>query len=230
MKLHYYQKELLKKLTLSEKPLKFNQLLLKGLESEHMNYHLKNLISLKLVKKIDGRYQLTNKGKDYTNSLEDDIKTEEKQPKTSVIVRAVRTNDNGEEEQLVCKRLRHPYYGKVGRLTGKVKFGEKLEDTVKRELYEETGLTTEEVKLLKIYRKIREDEKGDPVQDVLFYIFQIEDPKGTMIKKSEFQENFWINKEEFDKRNDFYEDFKWGNGEVEKELMVNENIGIAKDF
>ena len=114
MKLHYYQKELLKKLALSKKPLKFNELLLKGIESEHMNYHLKKLISYKQIKKIKGLYQLTDMGKDYVDLLGDDIKTEEKQPKTSVIIKAIRTNNKGEKEMLVCKRLRHPYFGKVG--------------------------------------------------------------------------------------------------------------------
>jgi ADP-ribose pyrophosphatase YjhB (NUDIX family) len=229
MKLHYYQKELLKKLTLSKEPLKFNELLLKGLESEHMNYHLKNLISLKLVKKIDNGYQLTNKGKDYTDSLEDDIKTEEKQPKTSVIVRAIRF-ENGEEEQLLCKRLRHPYYGKVGRITGKVKFGEKLEDAVKRELYEETGLTVEDTKLLKIYRKIRNDDHGNPVQDVMFYIFEVKNPTGTMIEESEFQQNFWVNENDCKNRDDLYEDFKWGDSNIDEPLTIRESIKIASGY
>jgi hypothetical protein len=46
IKLHYFQKDLLKKLTLSDKPVRFNELLIEGLESEHMNYHLQKLIEL----------------------------------------------------------------------------------------------------------------------------------------------------------------------------------------
>jgi ADP-ribose pyrophosphatase YjhB (NUDIX family) len=230
MKLHYYQKDLLKKLTLSEKPLKFNQLLLKGLTSEHMNYHLKQLLSLKLVKKVDNKYQLTNKGKDYTDSLEDDIKTEEKQPKTSIIAMIVRINKEGEEEHLVCKRLRHPYYGKVGRITGKVKFGEKLEDTVKREIYEETGLKANDIRLVEIYRKVRKDKNEDTVQDVFFYICEATNLKGELITKSEYQENFWLTKKEYDKRDDFYDDFKWGKKYDRETLNFKESIKQAKGY
>jgi ADP-ribose pyrophosphatase YjhB (NUDIX family) len=230
MKIHYYQKELIKKLTMNEKPLRFNQLLLEGLESEHMNYHLKVLNDLKLVEKENGKYKLTNKGKDYSNLLDDNIEKEEKQPKTSVILTIVRDN-NGEQEQLLCKRLRHPYYGKVGRLTGKVRFGETIVDAARRELYEETGLTAEEISLSGIYRKIRKDD-DTTVQDVFFYIMKVEKLKGNLISKSNFQENFWTNKQDCDKRDDLYDDFSfdlkdWDNKDV---LFFEENIDKAKDF
>lgn len=230
MNIHYYQKELIRKLTISEKPLRFNELLLDGLESEHMNYHLKSLINLNLVEKDKNRYRLTNSGKDYSNLLDDDIKAEEKQPKTSVILTIVRECNN-EQQQLLCKRLRHPYYGKVGRLTGKVRFGESIVDAAKRELYEETGLTSQNISLMGIYRKIRK-EKSDTIQDVFFYIFKIVELKGNLISKTNFQENFWINKEECNKRDDLYDDFRFDlkGWNKENELFFKENIGKAKDF
>ncbi len=231
MNLHYYQKELLRKLTLSKKPLKFNELLLKGIESEHMNYHLKKLISYKQIKKVDGEYQLTDKGKDYVDSLDDDIKTEEKQPKTSVIIKATRINDKGEKEMLVCKRLRHPHFGKVGRITGKVKFGEKIEDTVKRELYEETGLKTDSIKLIDIYRRLRYNKNENCVQDVFFYIFEVQNLSGNFIEKSEFQENFWLSRKDFDKRDDFYKDFSWDWAIKDRNnVFFQENIGNSNGF
>ena len=131
---------------------------------------------------------------------------------------------------MLCKRLRHPYYGKVGRITGKVKFGEKLEDAVKRELYEETGLTVKNTKLLSIYRKIRNDDHGNPVQDVMFYIFEVKNPTGTMIKESEFQQNFWVNEKDCKTRDDLYEDFKWGDSKTDKPLTIKESIGIASGY
>ena len=230
MKIHYYQKELIKKLTMSEKSLRFNQLLLEGLESEHMNYHLKSLIDLNLVQKENNRYKLTNKGKDYSNLLDDNIEKEEKQPKTSVILTIVRDN-KGEQEQLLCKRLRHPYYGKVGRLTGKVRFGETIIDAAKRELYEETGLTTEKISLMGIYRKIRKEE-NNVIQDVFFYIMKVEKLKGNLITKSNFQENFWINKKDCDKRDDLYDDFSFDlkNWNKKNVLFFKEKVGKAKDF
>src|SRR3990170_944918 len=110
---HYFQKAILKKLTLTP-ILKFNELLIDGLESEHMNYHLKKLITYGFVSKKGISYQLTDKGKDYCNLLDDNIDMVEKQPKTSVLITGVRKNpQTGKIENLVSKRLRQPYYGKV---------------------------------------------------------------------------------------------------------------------
>src|SRR5688572_18105166 len=131
LKLHYYQIELVKKLSLHP-GLKFNHLLIEGLESEHMNYHLHKLVDFGLVIKQGSHYTLTDLGKDYFNLLDEKTDLVEKQPKTSVIIRGVQTNEQGEIMHLLNKRLRQPYYGKVGRITGKVRFGETLAQTAAR--------------------------------------------------------------------------------------------------
>lgn len=230
IKLHYYQKELVKKLVLSEDSLKFNQLQIEGLGSEHMNYHLKQLVGYGFVKKRDGRYLLTDEGKDYSNLLEDDVKTLEKQPKTSIIIYAVREK-KGKTEYLLSKRLRQPYYGKVGRLSGKVKFGEKLKDAVSRELYEETGLKAENIELDNIYRKLRHKEDGTFVQDVFFYIFIVKDFSGDLIEKTEFQENFWLTKEEIEKRDDLFDDMSVDERFKPNDILkLEENIDVEKGY
>ncbi len=209
IKIHYYQKSILKNLTLN--PIqRFNDLLIEGLESEHMNYHLKQLIEFGLVNKSDIGYYLTDFGKDYCNLLDDNIEIIEKQPKTSIIIWGVRKNDKTDEiEHLLNKRLRQPYFGKIGRITGKVRFGETLQQAAERELFEEAGLTAKSFTLDKIYHKLRHREDGGYVQDVIFYIFFVTDFEGTLIEKSEFQENFWMSKHELQKHKDFdlYDDF-----------------------
>lgn len=205
IKLHYYQQEIIKSLTLTPK-LRFNQLQIKGLESEHTNYHLKKLVLLKLVEKKEENYSLTDKGKDYSNLLDDQIKIVEKQPKVSIIVNAQRVNESGEIEFLMNKRLRQPYFGKVGRITGKVRYGETMKEAAERELFEETGLTATSFYLYEIYRKMRHRNEGDFVQDVLFYQFYVTGIEGSMIKKTEIQENFWATAEELNMRDDLYDD------------------------
>lgn len=232
IKLHYFQKELLKKLTLSETGLRFNQLLIEGLESEHMNYHLQKLMEIGLVQKQEQHYQLTDEGKDYSNQLDDNVDIVEKQPKTSVLLVVVRYNEEKkEEEYLVNKRLRQPYYGKVGLLTGKVRFGESLTQAVRRELYEESGLHAKSVKLLSIYHKIR--TKGEEtVQDVIFYRHLVTELSGELIAKTEFQENFWATAKELQQREDRYDTFqlKATKEYLKDYLTYTEDIGIAKDF
>ena len=63
VKLHNLQKTILKKLA-SRQTMRFNDLLIPGLASEHMNYHLKKLLELDMVTKKENRYLLTDKGTD----------------------------------------------------------------------------------------------------------------------------------------------------------------------
>lgn len=207
--IHYYQKALLRALTTCPHGEKFNRLIVEGLESEHMNYHLKQVIDMGYVAKNGSLYVLTDKGKDYTNTMDDQIAVVEKQPKTSIIIWGVRKNTKSNVfEHLVNKRLRHPYYGKVGHITGKVRFGETLVQAAQRELYEETGLTAKKYDLVKIYHKLRHRSSGENVQDVIFYIFKVSGFSGSMIVKTPHQENFWITtKDVIKKRYDVYDDF-----------------------
>lgn len=231
IKLHKLQRILLSKLSLS-KGARFNDLLIENLPSEHMNYHLKRLLEYKLVIKDDDKYKLTDSGKDYVNLLDDETKLIEKQPKTSILINAVRLNSDKQIEYLVYRRLKQPYLGKILSISGKVRFGEGMEDAAKRELYEETGLTSNTCMLENIYRKVRYRENGDFVQDVLFYTFFMTDFRGKLIERTPYQENMWITEEE-SKDNpdfDFVDDFSFSRRMEPRPLEYNESIEIAEDF
>lgn len=229
IKLHYFQSEIVKLLTKSH-GLKFNEIVIKGLESEHMNYHLKKLIDFKFVEKQDDRYLLTDKGKDYCNLLDDDVEIVEKQPKTSIIIRANRKNEKGETEHLLTKRLRHPYFGKVGRISGKVRFGEKLEDAAARELFEETGLTAKSYELELIHHKIRHREDGQCVQDVIFYVFYATDLTGDFISLTPHQENLWATEEYARANLDLIDDLEFIPHFKAESLTYSQSVGIAEGY
>ncbi|WKZ30886.1 MAG: NUDIX domain-containing protein [Candidatus Dojkabacteria bacterium] len=230
IKLHDFQKQILGKLS-HVVDARFNDLLIEGLESEHMNYHLKKLIDLGMVEKSQNKYRLTDKGKDCSNMMDDNVEFIERQPKTSVLLRILRKNDEGVVEQLVCRRLRQPYYGKVGRLTGKVRFGEELEEAARRELYEETGLLAKAVILENVYHKLRHNVEGEYLQDNLFYRFLIKDTYGNLITKTPHQENFWINVESFDpKEYDMFDDFELMNNYEPDILSFSEINTLAQDY
>jgi ADP-ribose pyrophosphatase YjhB (NUDIX family)/predicted transcriptional regulator len=230
IKLHRYQQQILKQITLNKGVCKFNDLLIEGLESEHMNYHLKKLVNYKLVRKDKNGYTLTDKGKDYSNMLDDNIEFVEQQPKTSVIIQAVRKNEKGEVEHLLCKRKRHPYYGKVGRLTGKVRFGETLIEAAQRELNEETGLTAKNMELNDIYHKMRHKEDGTFIQDVIFYIFLATDLEGNLIQETESQINMWKTKKEAFANEDLYDDMVLSDDITVDELKFTESVDLAEGF
>jgi 8-oxo-dGTP pyrophosphatase MutT (NUDIX family) len=230
VKLHHYQKELIKKLV-TKPTLRFNELLIEELESEHMNYHLKQLIDYGFVTKIKTRYALSDSGKDFSNLMDSETDLIEKQPKTSVIIRAVRKNKKGETEFLMTKRLRQPYLGKVGAPTGKVRFGETLQEAAKRELYEETGLTAGKWTLQEVYRKMRKKGESDWVQDVIFYIFLAQQIKGNLIKKTHVQENFWVTKKSlFNGKHDLYDDLTLDFPLKSSGIVFTEHEGEAEGF
>lgn len=229
IKLHDYQKQILS-ILVNKSEAKFTELLLNGLESEHMNYHLKKLVDYELVDKSDNVYFLTDKGKDYSNLMDDDVEFIEKQPKVSVLLHVVRLNSEGEVEHLLSKRLRQPYLGKIGRLTGKVRFGETLEQSALRELYEETGLYAKYIKLEQVYHKLR--HKGDSyLQDNIFFRFFIKDVYGQFISSTRHQENLWLTKKDILSGDyDVFEDLVLDNRFEPNEINFTENDSVAKDY
>lgn len=205
MNLHFYQLTILHKLMYNPR-LKFSDLQIESLTSKHFNYHLQQLKELKLIEKSDFGYVLTDVGKNFVSKLDETTMQEEVQPKISVAL--IVTRDNGSEREfLVTKRLKQPYYGKVGGFTGKIRFGETFVQAAKRELLEETGLTGK-FKLAHVHHKLAYEK--DPqkfFQDNIFVIFHVTDPEGKLITRNNEQENFWIAESELFKRQDLFNTF-----------------------
>lgn len=212
---------------------KFNNLVIEGLASEHMNYHLKKLVELDYVEKKGTLYCLTDEGKNYSNLLDDDVNVVEKQPKSSILLNAVRMREGTKEvEHLLNKRLRQPYLGKVGRLTGKIKFGETLLQAAQRELYEETGLQAKNFTLQRIYHKMRYTENGVFVQDTLFYVFFVTDFSGTFIERTQFQENMWWTQKELQNQDGLntYKTLKLDNRLKPQKLTFEESVALVDGY
>ena len=85
------------------------------------------------------------------------------------------------------------------------------------------------IQLEQIYKKMRHREDGTFVQDVIFYIFHCTDFQGELIKKTEFQENFWATVDEA-KKMDTYGDLSLPKSPKIKKFKISTNIGIAKDY
>ncbi len=227
---HNIQKELLRKLVYTPR-LRFNDLLIFDLESEHMNYHLKKLIEQKLVKKDKSFYTLNDWGKEFTNRMDDENKKLEIQQKASVLIRGVRKNKEEETELLLMRRLKQPYFGKVGKLTGKIRFGETIIEAAKRELLEETGLSASTIILEGIYHKLRKRENGTVIQDVVFYCMFLTDFDGILISKNKDQENFFATREELENgKYDVFDDFVIEDSLSPKKFSFREEVKIAEGF
>jgi len=203
--LNDYQKRILKVLLYTPRA-KFSELQPEEMTSKHFNYHLHKLIEYQLLEKADSGYILTESGKEYVGRLDEKTMDLEKQPKVSIAILATRTNSSGESEYLLSKRLKQPYFGKVGGFTGKVRFGETFEAAARREFLEESGLTGD-FRLAKFTRKIAYDEKGACIQDQLMFFFRVTNVKGELITKTPEQENFWYPEAALHKRKDLFNTF-----------------------
>lgn len=209
--------------------LRFSDLHDHDITSEHFTYHLQQLIEKGFILKRANEYSLTNAGKDYVGTLDERDLNEEKNPKVSVLVYVRRKNKNGEYVYLMQKRLKQPYYGKVGNVTGKVRFGETFEQAAQRELKEETGLTAN-LEFRLIYHKIRFDENNVPLQDSVFAVFLASNPKGNLIERKDAK-MFWTTLEALYKRHDLFDDIKDNLKKVlNGKCKFVEGVQIAKGY
>ncbi len=166
-----------------------------ALSNDHASFHIKQLVTNGLIEhvpKVYGEYRLTRDGKEYANRMDTDEKVIEKQPKLSVVL--VIENEKG--EHLQQERLKQPYFGYWGHPTGKIRWGETIEETAARELLEETGLTAD-LRPLGFYHKMDYDENGELLEDKYLCLVHGTHPKGTMLEISDGQRNAWLSDEEF---------------------------------
>ena len=141
-----------------------------------------------------GRYRLTVRGKEYANKLDTDRKTIERQPKVAVLL-GIERLVGGKRELLFQKRTKNPFYGYLGFPTGKISWGETIEETAARELMEETGLEAD-YKIKGLYHEntiIKETEEN--IEDKMFFVVHCTNPRGQLIEKFEGGENQWMSVE-----------------------------------
>lgn len=141
-----------------------------GLTSDSFKFYVRSLMKAGwIVKTADGHYVLTPTGKELANNLDETRQTVQKQPKVSVLIVASRSSDGGETEYLLQQRLRHPYYGFWGFLSGPVRWGEGLEQTAEAELHKQTGLTAN-CEVVAFYRSADRTMEGKFLEDKLFAV------------------------------------------------------------
>jgi 8-oxo-dGTP pyrophosphatase MutT (NUDIX family) len=164
-----------------------------GLGSDHFNFHIKRLVELGLVAKTkDGQYKLSTAGKEYSNKLDTDTNTVERQPKIAVIIITERLNAAGETEYLFHQRLKNPWYAYWGFPTGKVKWGESLFETSARELLEETGLEGNHEWLGIYHERAYLDDSDQAVEDKIFNVIHCTNTTGVLVEDFEGGHNEWL--------------------------------------
>ena len=221
--LHDIQKEILKGL-LFRPTARFSDLNARKLPSDQFTFHLKQLLAAKIIEKEkQGGYQLTLRGKEYANRYDVDSGKPklEKQAKLGVMVVALR-NGGKSTEVLMQRRLKQPYYGFKGFVTGKIKWGELVAQTAARELEEETGLNGQLEQKTILHEHIL-SATGELLEDKYFFIFIAQKLKGTLIAKFPGGVNEWVAEKEIFRSRDIFYDI----ADILK-LIKTKNVGFLE--
>lgn len=224
--IHGIQGLILRGLLLKETA-RFSELNTENISSDQFAFHLKQLTDQGIIAKTqEGLYRLTVSGKEYANRFDIDsgrIKIE-KQAKLSVLIIATQTN-NGRREYLMQTRLKQPFFGFRGFITGKIKMGESVFDAAARELTEETGLSSSSLEHITIYHEKIFSVERELLEDKYFFVFLASDPEGNLINDFQGGSNEWISEERAIDGNVFYDIADL------LSLIKNKNSGLSeKDY
>jgi ADP-ribose pyrophosphatase YjhB (NUDIX family)/predicted transcriptional regulator len=205
LKIHPIQTKILNTLLFKEQA-RFKELNTTGLSTDHFTFHVNKLIKDGLISKNpEGVYLLTTRGKEFANRLDTEREVIERQPKVGVAVSCLLV-ENGRKRYLVQQRLKQPYFGYHGIVSGKIRWGEGIEQTARRELLEETGLNVRAIDLVGIEHKSDYNNDGVLLEDKIFFIFLGSLPRGKLAKEFKGGKNFWMTKNEILKLDKVFDD------------------------
>ncbi len=208
IEIHPIQAEILRVL-LFRPEARFAELNPTKLPSDHFNFHVKKLLELNLIEKTaSGSYSLTIIGKEFANRFDADSQkiAIERQAKLGILVIPLQ-EENGAKLYLVQQRLKQPYYGFYGFITGKIKWGETLEQTAQRELLEETGLLGK-FRYLGLRHKMDYAADGRLLEDKFFFAHLATGLQGQLIQEFEGGRNLWLPVNEINRLPNLFPDIK----------------------
>lgn len=197
MPLNRIQKIILSKLIKSQ-GLKFTQAKPNNIENDLYNYHLQHLVNKGYVTKIKGIYLLTEKGKNLTTEEIElsNPHSDADKFKVSVLCCVIRKNKDNDTIILNQTRLRHPFYGDTGLISGKVHKEEKVADAASRVLFKKTGLSAK-FRVMGLIRKIRYvKSQRNFFSDGFLFLCVSDEYTGELETQNQYGKNEWLTKSE----------------------------------
>lgn len=194
---HDIQRKIILRL-IHDPELSFNELWQKQGESNNFAYHLNKLQELSLINKTEsGNYKLTLEGQKRSAFIEGDTGTQAQFPTFSIVILA-KTGD-----KYVCqKRLKEPFYGYWGFISGKINFGQNLFECATRDLLEETGLRSTQW-ILKALEQVKTYDQGKLAFHHYLFHLETDSVSGELIEKTHKAENAWLTLEEYKQKETF---------------------------
>lgn len=168
---------------------RFSELKPKRVESNLFMYHLKQMIKSDIIEKDGINYSLTTDGRMYIDRANLDDLFFRVQPKI-VNILAIKS---GKGNWLLLERLHEPHMNRVGFPSGKLHYGETLEEAAERELMEKAGLTGIKLKLAgNVAMRFTAENSEDVINHTIGYVFVATLSDEPEIKNlSEHWRSFW---------------------------------------
>lgn len=166
--------------------LSFNALWDKQGTSNKFAYHLKTLEQDGLIKKEQGAYFLTSKGKSEAAFIDGASGKKASFPLVGIL--AVIFDSDG--KILLNRRLKEPFYGAWGMPGGKIKFEHTILECAAEEIKEETGLECDlELKGIFSAKTFNNEKLAYNHQ---MFIVKATNPRGELIPSTREGENHWL--------------------------------------
>lgn len=118
-------------------------------------------------------------------------KASSQKPVTGASILAIR-----EGKAVIVKRGREPSRGLWALPGGRQELGETLEETARRELAEETGLSAGSLNLLQLIEPIRRDDAGAIISHYVLGVFVTRDVSGTLMAGDDAADARWAGRDE----------------------------------
>lgn len=193
--IHPIQAHILRVLTFHPEA-RFAQMNELKMPTDQFTFHVNSLVEANLIEKLEkGLYQLTETGKELANRFDTETASYEKQGKVSVIIGCVK-GINKQKLFLIQQRLKQPYYGYFGFISGKIPQGATPVETAIKELREETGLSAKKLKLVGVRHKMDYSKEGNLLEDKYFFIIKATGFSGELVEIFEGGKNQWLSNEE----------------------------------
>lgn len=193
---HSIQLNILKKLLFAPY-LKYSEMKpAQEMENNQFNFHLDQLIDSGYILKLGNQYTLSSAGKEYANRIDTDTTKVIRQAKVGVLIFSTKQIDQ-KTHYLVYTRLKQPFYGTQGLISGKVRYGEQITETAEREMEEECGLQGKAEIIGCKHYLVYEKTTSQLVEDKVLFICKITEPQG-QLRNSEEGQYHWIAQDQMD--------------------------------